>query len=91
MKNSIKFIIKLSTFGSVGFVGWYCGKYSEQKLHLNTEKDDSRTSIFHNIRKMPGLPLFGTVSAATTFVPAESGTEMGAKLSSTASRVSEVS
>lgn len=89
MKPIIRIIIKLSTATTIGFSGWYLGKYSEQKRHLNTEIRDSG-NIFSNvnIKEMPGLPLFGTVSAA---VPTEFNTEMGSKLSSTATRISEVS
>ncbi|XP_054006449.1 endonuclease G, mitochondrial isoform X1 [Hylaeus anthracinus] len=91
MKGSLKFILNLSSLTTVGFGGWYFGKYSEKKRYFDAEKDDSETSIFHNIniRKMPGLPLFGTVSAATAYVPTETATDMGSKLS-TASRVSEI-
>nr|XP_012136813.1 PREDICTED: endonuclease G, mitochondrial isoform X2 [Megachile rotundata] len=39
---------------------------------------------------MPGLPLFGTVSAATAFVPTETETNMGSNLSATSKRVSEI-
>ena len=87
-----RFFLKVSTISTIGLGGWYLGKYSEQKQHLNREIGDSRTSIFSNvdIKGMPGLPLFGTVSAATAFVPAESEINMGSKLSSTAPRVSEI-
>jgi len=39
---------------------------------------------------MPGLPLYGTVSAATPLIPAEKNSGMGSKLSSAAMRVSQV-
>lgn len=39
---------------------------------------------------MPGLPLFGTVSAATPLTPVESNHDMGSEVSSTATRVSQV-
>lgn len=86
-------ILKFTAATTIGCCGWYLGKYSAEKRHLNAHIGDSRTSVFSNtrIKEMPGLPLFGTVSAATAFVPAESGAGMGSKLSSTAARVSEVS
>lgn len=89
MRIIMRIVTKLSTVTTVGFSSWYLGKYSERKRHLNTEIRDSE-NIFSNvnIKEMPGLPLFGTVSAA---VPTEFNTEMGSKLSSTATRVSEVS
>ncbi|XP_003690946.1 endonuclease G, mitochondrial [Apis florea] len=88
MRVIMRIITKLSTVTTIGFSGWYLGKYSEQKRHLNTEIRDSE-NIFSNvnIKEMPGLPLFGTVSAA---VPTEFNTEMGSKLSSTATRISEI-
>ncbi|XP_078036278.1 endonuclease G, mitochondrial [Augochlora pura] len=92
MKVLTKVILNVSTLTTVGFSGWYIGKYSEQKKHLN-EGDECQAGIFSNIniKGMPGLPLFGTVSAATAFVPKEAVTQMGPKLStSTATRVSEI-
>ncbi|KZC11918.1 PREDICTED: endonuclease G, mitochondrial [Dufourea novaeangliae] len=91
MKGLTRIVLKMTALTTVGLGGWYIGKYSEEKKHLN-EEEYCRTSILSdiNIKRMPGLPLFGKVSAATTFVPAETGTDMGSKLSSTASRVSEI-
>lgn len=93
MKVFTKVILKVSTLSTVGFGGWYLGKYTEQNRQLNAENGNSGTCILSNIniKQMPGLPLFGTVSAATSFVPAESETNMGPRLSSTVTRVSEVS
>ncbi|XP_076232410.1 endonuclease G, mitochondrial [Calliopsis andreniformis] len=91
MKTLTNIILKVSTLSTVGLGGWYLGKYSE-KQQLNAEKRNNGASIFSNvnIKNMPGLPLFGTVSAATAFVPAESEANMGIKSSSTATRVSEI-
>lgn len=85
-----RIILKLSAATGVGFAGWCLGKFSEQKRHLNADIKNSGSHIISNvnIKEMPGLPLFGTVSAA---VPMEVDTNMGSKLSSTATRVSEVS
>ncbi|XP_017881641.1 endonuclease G, mitochondrial [Ceratina calcarata] len=92
MKAVTRLVLNLSAATSIGLTGWYVGKYTEQKRHLNAEIRDSGTSVFGNIqiKEMPGLPLFGTVSAASAFVPAESEVNMGSKLSSTATRVSEI-
>lgn len=92
MKAVTRFVLNLSAATSIGLTGWYVGKYTEQKRHLNAEIRDSGTGLFGNIQidEMPGLPLFGTVSAASAFVPAESEVNMGSKLSSTATRVSEI-
>ncbi|CAK9810875.1 Endonuclease G, mitochondrial [Anthophora quadrimaculata] len=89
MTTITRFIIKLSATTAIGISGFYLGKYSEQ---LNTGKRDSGTSVFSNvnIKEMPGLPLFGTVSAATAYIPKENEIDMGSKLSSTATRVSEI-
>ncbi|CAL7947163.1 unnamed protein product [Xylocopa violacea] len=92
MINVTRITVKLSIVTTVGFSGWYLGKYSERKRHLNEEIRNSGSSIFSNvnIKEMPGLPLFGTVSAATECVPAELESNMGSKLSTTATRVSEI-
>lgn len=90
--NSIKQVaFNLTTLSSVGLGGWYLGKLSEQKRYSNEK--DNETSILSRIpiRSMPGLPLFGTVSAATSLTSAESIREMGSKVSSIATRVSQVS
>lgn len=81
----------MSAISTIGIGSWYLGKYSEQKRHLNADKD---VNVLYtspaNIKKMPGLPLFGTVSAATAIVPTETETNMGSKLSATSKRVSEI-
>ncbi|KOC60548.1 Endonuclease G, mitochondrial [Habropoda laboriosa] len=86
-----RIVLKFTTATTIGISAFYLGKYSEQK-HLNLEKRDSGASVFSNvnIKEMPGMPLFGTVSAATAYVPVENETDMGSKLSSTATRVSEI-
>lgn len=90
MGTMTRVILKLSTATTIGFSGWCLGRYSEQQRHLNAEIRDSGTNIVSNvnIKKMPGLPLFGTVSAA---VPIQVDTNMGSKLSTTSTRVAEVS
>lgn len=84
MNISRRVIFNLTTLTSASLGGWYLGRYFEQKQRLN-EEDNGTTQI----QKMPGLPLFGTVSAATPFTPVEKNFEMGLKVS-IATRVSEV-
>jgi len=88
--NSVKRIaFNLTALTSVGLGGWCLGKFSEQRQYSK----DNETSVLSEvrIRNMPGLPLFGTVSAATPLTPAESNHDMGSKVSSTVTRVSQVS
>lgn len=90
--NGIRQIaFNLTTLTSVGLGGWYLGKFSEQRRHLNEK--DNETSVLSRmpIRSMPGLPLFGTVSAATSLTSTESNRQMGSQVSSIATRVSQVS
>lgn len=89
VKSIRKIAFNLTALTSVGLGGWCLGKYSEQRRYSR----DNETSLLSatRIRNMPGLPLFGTVSAATPLTPAESNYDMGSKMSSTATRVSQVS
>lgn len=84
MNISRRVIFNLTTLTSASLGGWYLGRCFEQKQRLNEE--DNGTA---RIQKLPGLPLFGTVSAATPFTPVEKNFEMGTKVS-IATRVSEV-
>ena len=92
MTEVTRIILKMSAMTTIGYGGWFLGKYSEQKRHLNVAKKDDGLCIFSNtpVEKMPGLPLFGTVSAATAIVPTETEIDMGSKLSATGKRVSEI-
>lgn len=63
---SKKYIFQIAQLGAMGFSGYCLGSYvqKEKKCNVNGE------SIFVNgsvIKNMPGLPIFGTVSAATPF------------------------
>jgi len=91
MHRTKRIIYNFTTLASVGLGGWCLGKYSEQKRDENQNQDNG-TSILSTvrIRKMPGLPLYGTVSAATPLKTAENNLGMGSKLSSAATRVSQV-
>lgn len=83
--------MKISALASASLGGWYAGQHFERSQHLNDDKD-SGTSLFDNwkIKQKPGLPIFGTVSAASPIVPTDNS-DMGSKFSTTASRVGEVS
>ncbi|TGZ55954.1 Endonuclease G, mitochondrial [Temnothorax longispinosus] len=88
MNGMRQIVFNLTALTSVGMGGWYLGKFSEQRRYSK----DNETSVLSatHIRSMPGLPLFGTVSAATPLTPAESDHDMGSKVSSTVTRVSQI-
>lgn len=88
MNGMKQIMFNLTALTSVGMGGWYLGKLSEQRRCWK----NNETSVLsaRQIRNMPGLPLFGTVSAATPLTPAGSDHDMGSKLSSTVTRVSQV-
>ncbi|EZA46389.1 Endonuclease G, mitochondrial [Ooceraea biroi] len=89
--NSVKrAAYNLTTLVSVGLGGWYLGKYSEQRRGESQEDNGTSMLSIARTRNMPGLPLYGTISAATAVTPAERNLEMGSKLSSAATRVSEI-
>ncbi|XP_072745711.1 endonuclease G, mitochondrial [Anoplolepis gracilipes] len=90
MKGIRQVAFNLTALTSVGLGGWYLGKFSEQRRHSNEK--DNETSVLSRmpIQSMPGLPLFGTVSAATSLTFDESNREMGSKVSSIATRVSQI-
>lgn len=84
-----KIFLQIGTLTGVGLGGWFAGKHFER---LNDEKDDNRGGIFSNvnIKKKPCLPIFGTVSAASPIEPAFDQANMGAKLSVSGSRITEI-
>ena len=92
MEHAKKIVLRFTVLSGAGLGGWFARKHFERQQYLNDEKDN-RASIFSNvnIRNMPCLPIFGTVSAASPIVPAENQADMGAKLSVHGSRISEVS
>lgn len=59
-----KRLFQLSQLAAVGFTGYFIGQYKDR---LCSGEDriflDGRA-----LKSMPGLPIFGTVSAATAFV-----------------------
>lgn len=92
MKYAITMAMKISALTSVGLGGWYAGKKYE-RLQYSKIAGSSEKCLAPNlgIHSLPALPIFGTVSAASPIVPGDQSVDMGSKLSTTASRVSEVS
>ena len=92
MEQATKIILRFTALSGAGLGGWFARKHFERQQYLNDEKDN-RASIFSNvnIRNMPCLPIFGTVSAASPIVPTENQAGMGAKLTAPGSRIAEVS
>jgi hypothetical protein len=95
-----KSTLKVTALASAGLVGWFTGNLTERwKLTQNTCKcvcvNENNEGLLHGMRGMPGLPIFGTVSAASPenkpsiaemeLVPLESS-----PVPSKSSRVSEV-
>ncbi|OXU19627.1 hypothetical protein TSAR_001220 [Trichomalopsis sarcophagae] len=99
MSTSWKSVLKLSSLTTgAGLAGWFAGKNYErhwgaagQQL-LRLQENDGRRSIAFgtNVKSMPGLPIFGTVSAASPIVPVDDSADMGAKLAVPESRVSQI-
>lgn len=87
-------MFNLTALTSASFGGFIFGKYFEQRRYSNEENNGIYASSVASIQSMPGLPLFGTVSAAAPLIPVERPTEdnleMGSKISSTATRVSQI-
>jgi len=83
-----RIVFNLTALTSVGLGAWCLGKFSEQRRYSK----DNETNVLSAVRfrNLPCLPLFGTVSAATPLTPVGSN-DMGSKVSSTATRVSQVS
>ncbi|XP_034945318.1 endonuclease G, mitochondrial [Chelonus insularis] len=92
--NSARFFIKLSTIASAGLAGFWAGKQLERNQYFKNKNDentdDSDILSKCNIKRMPGLPLFGSVSAASPIIPNENQPDMGVKASVTASRVGQI-
>ncbi|XP_066587245.1 endonuclease G, mitochondrial-like [Prorops nasuta] len=90
---SSKAIFGLTALTGASFVGWVAGvQYSLRTRNLHPAKRDDRLVVSENVRSMPGLPLFGTVSAASPILPSNGDVpEMGSKFSTvTASRISQI-
>lgn len=99
MSTSWKSVLKLSSLTTgAGLAGWFAGKNYErhwgsagQQLLRLQENDGRRSIAFEtNVKSMPGLPIFGTVSAASPIIPVDESADMGAKLAVPESRVSQV-
>ena len=68
MKMRLKSLASLSCAATSGIVA---GTLIERRRR---NCSDAATADFEPARKMPGLPVFGTVSAATPFAASEAGT-----------------
>lgn len=96
-----KTTLQVTALAGAGLVGWFTGNLTERwKLSQNTCKclrvnQNYEDYLLHEIKRMPGLPIFGTVSAASPenkpsitemeLVPMESS-----PVASKSSRVSEI-
>lgn len=93
MANASGIALKITALTSVGLGGWFAGQLFEKWKHVKKNRE-SQTSLLSelSIKNMPGLPIFGTVSAATPMLPLENKVEPGSpSLSPNASRISQVS
>lgn len=83
-----KTLVNLGILATTGLSGWYLGQHS-QKQHVQSQEDQS-SNLFSKIPRLPGLPLYGTVSAATAVVPVDSNETVEGRLSMPESRVAEI-
>jgi hypothetical protein len=66
-----KSTLQVTALASAGLVGWFTSNLTERwKLTQNTctcvcVNQNNEDDLLHGIRRMPGLPIFGTVSAAS--------------------------
>ncbi|XP_012286980.1 endonuclease G, mitochondrial [Orussus abietinus] len=88
MVTALRTALRLSALASASLGGYYAGKHFGHRD--SSERDDDITKILSNIAFgiKPGLPIFGTVSAAVPIASSE--IDMGSKLSTAASRVSQI-
>ncbi|XP_014214700.1 endonuclease G, mitochondrial [Copidosoma floridanum] len=95
--SSWRGLMKLSSVTGAGLAGWFAGKHYERHV-VGVEHQPRRSSFLSaaNVKSMPGLPIFGSVSAASPLPPTDSNTvdvdhnNMGSKLSTTGSRLSQI-
>lgn len=80
MRPMFRIVLNTAALTTTGLTGWYLGVRS---------KDDTCNAT-KSIRRMPGLPLYGTVSAATAFLPADRTEHADVSLLPNPSRVSEI-
>lgn len=59
-----KRLFHLAQLGAVGFTGYFIGQYKDRLCSA----EDTIFLDGRKLKSMPGLPIFGTVSAATPFV-----------------------
>ncbi|XP_057326339.1 endonuclease G, mitochondrial [Microplitis mediator] len=80
-----RLFVKLSALASASIGGWYAGKYYERNHHDQEFFTNQGDGMNLNLKRMPGLPIFGSVSAAVPMVPSDSDSS---KVST--SRVSQI-
>ncbi|XP_011506335.1 PREDICTED: endonuclease G, mitochondrial isoform X2 [Ceratosolen solmsi marchali] len=92
MSSSWKSVMKLSSMTGASLAGWLAGKHYERHWSGSLGKNDGRRSFLYgtNVKSFPGLPIFGTVSAAAPIHSADEFNEMGPKLSVSESRISQI-
>ncbi|KAK0172674.1 hypothetical protein PV328_005964 [Microctonus aethiopoides] len=92
MKYATSIMLKLSAIASASVGGWYAGLHYERIQQLNNDKNKGvDTFSCSNFKLKPGIPIFGTVSAATPFIPDENNnSEMGLKFSSSSGRMAQI-
>ncbi|XP_011554748.3 endonuclease G, mitochondrial [Plutella xylostella] len=61
-----KKLLQVAQLSAVGFAGYYAGSYS-QKHSANQSLVDSVVIDGRTVKNLPGLPIFGTVSAAAPY------------------------
>ncbi|XP_046419349.1 endonuclease G, mitochondrial [Neodiprion pinetum] len=82
--------LKITALTSVGLGGWYAGQLFEKWKHVQKDRD-CQTSLLSefSIERMPGLPIFGTVSAATPIGSNNNDSHL-TSLSTSTSRTSQI-
>jgi hypothetical protein len=90
-----KITVQITSLACIGLGGWFTGILTERRKLQQRTCDcscDNLNNLLHNLKAMPGLPIYGTVSAASPanvlgsdLVPVESS-----PASSKPSRVSQV-
>lgn len=77
----------------VALGGWFAGIVSDRFFLLNADRSEPQSSKFDfDVKPLPGLPIFGTVSAAVP-ISKDTGTEVKPLPNEpppTASRISQV-
>ena len=62
---ALKFAIQVASLTTVGLGGWIAGILTE-RMKLQQSTCDRPDDLLDKLKGMPGLPIFGTVSAASS-------------------------